>query len=246
MKQYEAVIKVMEENNGFATLSYLYENVLKIKECVWKTKTPFASIRRIVQERDEIFKIKPGLWALKKYKDKLPPDVKALMEEGQNKLSKNENTHTYYQLLLVEIGNLKKFQTYVPAQDKNKNFANKRLKDIVTIEKIPQFTYSNIVKKVKSIDTFWFNERKFPADIFEIEHTTHFKNSLLKFLELQDFKTNMFIVADSNKKNEFNKMLSLNAFLPIKNIVKFLSFEEVAKWHSKLTELMVVENYLNI
>jgi hypothetical protein len=30
MKQYEAVIKVMEENGGFATLSYLYENALKV------------------------------------------------------------------------------------------------------------------------------------------------------------------------------------------------------------------------
>jgi hypothetical protein len=50
MRQYEAVIKVMEENGGFATLSYLYEKALKVPGVVWKTKTPFASIRRIVQD----------------------------------------------------------------------------------------------------------------------------------------------------------------------------------------------------
>ena len=44
MKQYEAVIKVMEENGGFATLGFLNQEVLKIKDCEWKTKTPFASM----------------------------------------------------------------------------------------------------------------------------------------------------------------------------------------------------------
>ena len=60
MKQYEAVTKVMEENGGFATLGCLYQNVLKVPNCEWKTKTRFASIRRIVQDERFFFKIKPG------------------------------------------------------------------------------------------------------------------------------------------------------------------------------------------
>ncbi len=64
MKQHEAVIQAMEENDGYATLGYLYQTVLKIPGCEWKTKTPFASIRRIVQQNPNFFKIKPGLWAL--------------------------------------------------------------------------------------------------------------------------------------------------------------------------------------
>ena len=32
MKQYEAVIKVMEENGGYATLGHLYQNVLKVPD----------------------------------------------------------------------------------------------------------------------------------------------------------------------------------------------------------------------
>jgi hypothetical protein len=70
MKQYEAVIKVMEENGGFATLGYLYHEVLKVPGVEWKTKTPFASIRRIVQDGRFFFKIKPGLWALLSHKNK--------------------------------------------------------------------------------------------------------------------------------------------------------------------------------
>ena len=61
MKQYEAVITTLEKLGGQATLGELNQEVMKIKECEWNTKTPFASIRRIVQERPEIFKVRPGL-----------------------------------------------------------------------------------------------------------------------------------------------------------------------------------------
>lgn len=39
------------------------------------TKTPCATIRRIVQDTRFFFKIKPGLWALKSYKNKLPGEI---------------------------------------------------------------------------------------------------------------------------------------------------------------------------
>ncbi len=56
MKQYEQVIQVMRENGGFATLGFLNPTLDVSK---WKTKTPFASIRRIVQDERFFFKIKP-------------------------------------------------------------------------------------------------------------------------------------------------------------------------------------------
>ena len=52
MKQYEAVIQTLERLGGIATLGQLNQEVFKIKDCEWKTKTPFASIRRIVQENE--------------------------------------------------------------------------------------------------------------------------------------------------------------------------------------------------
>ena len=103
MKQYEAVIKVMEKNGGYATLGFLNQHVLKVDGCKWATKTPFASIRRIVQDERFFFKIQPGLWALKSQRDKLPPEI--FPEKGQGKAKKEEYSHTYYQGLLVEVGN---------------------------------------------------------------------------------------------------------------------------------------------
>lgn len=58
MTQEEQVIRTLKELGGFATLRKLYETV---DFSTWKTKTPEASIRQIVQKSREIFKIQPGL-----------------------------------------------------------------------------------------------------------------------------------------------------------------------------------------
>ncbi|MCL4546620.1 MAG: winged helix-turn-helix domain-containing protein, partial [Deltaproteobacteria bacterium] len=180
MKQYEAVIKVMEENGGYTTLGFLNQNVLKVKDCEWKTETPFASIRRIVQDERFFFKIKPGLWALKSFKDKLPPEIfptDKIPESEQEILN-----HAYYQGLLVEIGNLKKYVTFVPNQDKNKLFLDKKLNEISSQTDFYLFGYSDIVQKAKTIDVCWFNSRKMPNSLFEVGNISGGN------LSLKDFK----------------------------------------------------------
>lgn len=180
MQQHEAVIKVMEENGGYATLGFLNQNVLKVKDCEWKTKTPFASIRRIVQDERFFFKIKPGLWALRSHKDRLPPEISPT--NTVPKLEQEIFNHSYYQGLLVEIGNLKKYETFVPSQDKNKKFLGKTLGQISSQMDFYQFGYDHITRKAKTVDVSWFNARKMPSVLFEVEHSTDIQNSLLKFV----------------------------------------------------------------
>lgn len=242
MKQHEAVIKVMEENGGFATLSYLYENALKVLEVIWKTKTPFATIRRIVQDKRFFFKIKPGLWALKTYKNKLPLEILSLIEEEKEIGKEGKFTHSYYQGMIVEIGNIKGFKTYVPSQDKNKKFLSRPLKELVNLNDIFKFTYEDVIQKIQSIDVFWFNERKFPAHIFEVEHSTDFKNALLKFLELQDFNVQMYIVSYKERRREFMSKIEFSGFKPIKIKTRFISYEEVSQWYAKSYEPMLTES----
>jgi len=230
MTQYEAVIKAMEDNGGFATLGYLYQHVLKIPGVYWGTKTPFASMRRIVQERPEIFRIRPGLWALKAWSDKLPKEIQPKQPQRQQVLY----DHTYYQGLLLQIGKLKNFDTFVPAQDKNKKFLGKqKLGDIATIEGICAFGYDRFVAQARTIDVIWFNDRRMPASLFEIEHSTDIKNSLIKFVELQDFRTDMFIVADEARQRQFKKVMDMTAFSPIRKFVEFLSYERLSDQHAE-------------
>jgi hypothetical protein len=240
MKQYEAVIKIMEGNGGYATLRFLNQNVLKVEGVKWKTKTPFASIRRIVQDDRFFFKIRPGLWALKSFKDNLPPDI--FPTEDQPKQRYEEYSHTFYQGLLIEIGNFNGFQTFIPNQDKNKNYLGKKLSEIATISEIYEFSYPSIVAITKNIDVIWFNERNMPSNIFEIEHTTAIHNSLIKFVELQDFYARYYIVADEVRRKEFQSKLALKAFYPIAKRVWFWSYDDVAELHARTDELMSIKS----
>ena len=226
MKQYEAVIKVMESKGGYATLGSLNQEVLKIKECEWKTKTPFASIRRIVQDKKLFFKIRPGLWALLAYKEKLPPEI--LSAKNLPKSAQEEYNHTYYQGQIVEIGNLKGYQTFIPNQDKNKLYLGRKLCEMATLSNIYRFGYDHILQRAKTVDVTWFNERNMPANLFEVDHSTPIQNSLLKFMELRDFYAYFFVVADSVRKTEFDtKLSSYSTFTPIRNRTGFISYEEV-------------------
>lgn len=242
MKQYEAVIRVMEGKGGYATLGLLYQEVLKVPGVKWKTKTPFASIRRIVQDSRFFFKIKPGLWALRECRDKLPIEILPTKEISPSK--KTEFNHTYYQGLLLEIGNLKKFQTSVPPQDKNRKYLGKTLEHIATIKNFYNFTYEYLVKKAQTVDVIWFNERKMPNSFFEVEHTTDMVHSLLKFVELQDFYSKFYIVANKLREREFKSKLSYDAFSVLYSRVHFVSYEVVSNWHSKTYELIILENKL--
>jgi hypothetical protein len=244
MKQYEAVIKVMDEHGGYATLGQLYQYALKIHGVDWKTKTPYASIRRIVQDNRYFFKIRPGLWALNSRKT----DVlsKFNLSKNTSKITENEFSHTYYQGLIVEIGKLKGFTAFVPNQDKNKIYLSKRLCEFTTDIKQYDFSYPELVRKAISVDVSWFNDRRLPDSFFEIEHTTSIDRSLLKFLEFQDFNIKFTIVADKMRKKEFDHKLKSAAFNPINKRVQFADYDLISRYHSKIFELNQISNLLSL
>lgn len=233
MKQYEAVIETLELLGGVATLGELNREVFKIKNCEWKTKTPFASIRRIVQQTKGIYKIKPGLYGLEKYR-KLIEDKGIVMETEKNKNSDDVRkfNHTYYQGILLIVGKYHDMQTFIPQQDKNKKFYNgQRLQELSTLTEQPPYSYPQIIKRSSTIDTIWFNKRNMPHSFFEIEHSTDIQNSLLKFNDLQDFYARMAIVADIKRKPEFESKMSFHAFdeLRLNKRVSFLSYDALIK-----------------
>jgi hypothetical protein len=55
------------------------------------------------------------------------------------------------------------FETFVPKQDKKKLFLNKPLCEISTLGTIHLFSYDDFVKRARTIDVIWFNERKMPS-----------------------------------------------------------------------------------
>ncbi len=112
-------------------MAHLYRTVPKIPNCEWKTKTPFASIRRIVQTNPSFFRVRPGLWALTEERGNVLR-MFSLTENASSEKAEEFN-HSYYQGLIVEIGNLRGYETFIPNQDKNKLFLSKRLADVASL-----------------------------------------------------------------------------------------------------------------
>ncbi len=247
MKQYEAVILTLEKLGGVATLGQLNQEVFKIKECEWKTKTPFATIRRIVQENENIYKIKPGLWALKSHRKELEQRG-IVVETEKNKGSKElvDFNHSYYQGLLVSIGNMKKMGTFIPNQDKNKMFLHEKLGDLRTVQEIPRYSYDSLVSRSSTIDVIWFNERQMPDSFFEVEHSTDIQNSLMKFYDLQDFYTRMFIVADERRQSEYDKKIAYGSFAKLKKDkrVSFLSYDDLERQYKQTIEFQNIHTVI--
>lgn len=228
--QFEYVIEVMQQNGGYATLGYLNQTV---DTSNWKTKTPFATIRRIVQDERFFFKIKPGLWALNSERENVLKKFDILQDSPKKQ---ELFDHSYYQGLIVEIGNIKGFNTFVPNQDKNRKYLDKPLKDITKLDSIYQFSYDRIVSKARTIDAIWFNKRKLPSYFFEVEHSTDFYNSFIKFHELQDFHSNFIIVSSEKKYKQYIDKLENNIFYSIKGRVEFMGYEKLSKWHTHSSE----------
>lgn len=227
MKQKDYVIKAMEQNGGYATFQQLNQMV---DFTTWGTKTPFASIRRIVQTNNEFFRIQPGLWALKDYEKEVMDKFDIVPSDSK---SVAEFTHAYYQGIIVEIGNIRKYATYVPPQDKNKKFLGQSLSQLIATDTIYDFTYPEILKRAKTVDAIWFNERKMPCAFYEVEHSTDIKNSLNKFYELQDFRAKFYIVAAKERKAQFSDIISASIYRPIKELVAFVDYDALIKQYEK-------------
>lgn len=227
MEQKEYVIKAMEKNGGYATFQKLNSSV-DFSE--WGTKTPYASIRRIVQTNKEFFRIEAGLWGLTEQKETI---LKKLDIKDGDKKSMADFTHGYIQGIITEIGNKKHYSTYIPPQDKNRKFLERKLCDVATVPQIYNFTYPEILKFAKTVDVIWFNERNLPNAFYEVEHTTDIKNSLDKFYELQDYRAKFYIVAAQERKRQFESILNKSIYNGIRDFVKFVSYDTLMQQYEK-------------
>ena len=233
MNQREAVIEAMRANGGYATLGRLYSEALKMRGVEWRTKTPFKSINRIVQDPRYFFRIRPGLWALLEARGRLPT--------GLEKRPKPESEHTYYQGLLVELGNLRKQQTFVPRQDRNKSFLGKPLGGLATLKDMHPFTYPEIVRRASAVDVVWFSERKFPSEFIEVENTTDMNGAFLKFALFEAFNCTFRVVAPVARKREFQSKLQHPSFMPVARRTYFTSYDVVAEMHAKANEAAALQ-----
>lgn len=113
-------------------------------------------------------------------------------------------------------------------------FLDGTLADVRSLENIPQFGYSDFVRRAQTVDVVWFNGRGMPDSLFEVELSTGFRNPLHKFLDLQDYRARFAVVADVSRKRQFEKRVDQTGFEQIRDRVDFLNFDEVSRLHSAI------------
>lgn len=237
----EAIERAIIQNGYIATLKEIYKIAPVFKN--FSGLTPDRTINERVQRDKRFIKLKPGLYGLADHLDRLPDEFNPKVSKTQ--ADEDKITHAYIQGMLLEIGNSRGFQTFAP--DKSARFTTQKLCDIMTLQEIPKFTFDHILQSTKFIDVIWFNERNFPDTIFEVENSTNFRNSLVKFVELQDFATSMIMIApnDKSKLNKYNQEIEKSAFSSIKDRVKFRNYDKVVGFYNAQIAVNQYKNFLS-
>lgn len=235
-----AILNVLEKHSGIATLKNFYEEVPPQIE---KTRTTDARhdirgyLRRLKNVKKEIKQIGLSTYALLNVKAE-----NVLYESIQDKkfekeffgLPKNQ-IHDYVEGMLIEIGNLKNYQTYTP--DKNVIFNGESLGELVAYNELPKFTYQDILNTIKQIDVIWFRDR-FPYLTFDVEFSTQVSMALIRANELRNFKATFYVVADESKESLFKTKVNTSTFQSIKDEMKFITIKSVFNDYKNL----VLEN----
>ena len=241
MTYADAIERVMLDNGGYAPLSLLYRDVWKHKDRrKIKGLTPNDTIRRWVQTdtRSRFVRIGLGVYALESVYQagKLPVASPAQPPK--------ERRHSEIEGMLIEIGNLTPgvANTYTP--DRSAVFQNKKLGNIATLEESPKFTYPEVVKVVKRVDVIWFNRFKegsedgYPTHAYEVEHSGRFDRALARLSMLLNFRTELYCIAESRRKREYERLIAMPVYQEVAAYCKFRTYEDVeADYKTRLRRL---------
>jgi len=147
-------------------------------------------------------------------------------EIGEKELTRPIISHTMAQKLLVELGNLLGYDTYVPPEDYNKKVNGKTLGELATLKEIPPFTYPKTLETVKHIDVMWFEE-EFPKYCFEVEDSTDVIKGLLRLYRIRQLQIVSVIVGPESKRSKFLREIEKDPFHKLKDKYRFISYEEL-------------------
>lgn len=228
----------MLENNGKASLNYLYKQAGNFKELPvgdWKKTLRGVLYREVNKGRFK--KIGLGVYALEYYENETSAYTFAAGEKPiEEYLKIIKDRHSAVEGMLLEIGTFFDYTTYT--SDLNKNFDGKRLSDLCGVTEIPDFTYKELKSVISKYDTIWFTKSRllFPKYIFEVEHTTDFTNSMLKMYQLLNYDTKFVLVASEKRKKLFIDRINKEPFVSEKERFVFRSIEDVVKLYFNSVE----------
>lgn len=160
-------------------------------------------------------------------------------QEEEMRNTVEESLHTVLQGRLLEIGNLRGFETFCP--DKSRKFNDRKLEEISTLKTCPELQFSDY-NLLRQIDVMWFRPRGnnfIPEYAFEVELSTGVWSGVGRMSTLIDYKNvNFYVIANDARKYK----QVINSFNEYGDRFRFVANDLVGKLYSaelNLRELRV-------
>ncbi len=144
-----------------------------------------------------------------------PPIIK---EEAKNTVE--ESLHSVLQGRLIEIGNIRGYETYCP--DKSRIFNDRKLDEIASLKSCPELQFSDY-NLLRQIDVLWFRPKGnifIPEKAFEVELSTGVWSGVGRMATLLDY-SNVGLYIISNDAKKYNQVIF--SFFDISNRYKFIA-----------------------
>ncbi len=223
----DIVKNALEELGGQAHLS----EINKIIEGHPKTRTNPTwqnTIRRVVRQYKIFEPVPPersGVYRLTK---------EAQIEARPQGLTKTPDIdHGIVQGMLVALGKIYGYETYVPRYDQTTRvFQGKALREFISVSDCTDIFEGPNLSKIREIDVMWFDEDDyglFPVYAFEVEGTTDVKRGMDRLLKIpKRFSTYLFIIAPGKKEKDlFDRFINQTPFRDFRNKFRFRFYEEL-------------------
>lgn len=239
MTKVEAIEKVMEDNGGTASLELIYNNICKYYPSAKDSEKWDAGIRgvlyREIRNKKHFKKIGLSIYALADYK-----------EESKPHASDKIRMHSYIEGICIELGNFNGFDTFTA--DPSAFYRDKlQLKNFITLNELPQFSYPQILHEAKRIDVLWFNKKglAFPQMVFEVVDSINTLNGAFnRSLQLRNFRTKFYIVAPEKHREKYNQTIELETYQENNERFHFINYDEIIELYESTAKVNKLESKL--
>jgi hypothetical protein len=127
--------------------------------------------------------------------------------EDEIKNTVEESLHSIMQGRLIEIGNIRGYETFCP--DKSRKFNDEKLDKLTTLKSCPQLQFSDY-NLLRQIDVLWFKPKGnyfIPEYAFEVEISTGIWSGVGRMATLIDY-SNVGLYIISNDIKKYNQVMS--------------------------------------
>jgi hypothetical protein len=229
----DVVAQALAELGGEAHLSVINERVAGDPKTL-TNPTWQATVRRVVRQYSAFAPVPPDNSGV--YRLVSAPDTAPQAADLAGQLP--DVDHSVAQGMLVNLGRIYGYETYVPKSDQTRReFQGRPLAESASVRDCDEVFEGPNLRKVREVDVLWFAEDDYglyPVYAFEVEHTTKVKSGLDRLLKIpQRFNSRLFIIGpDEETAALFSRLVGQAPFREHRERFAYRLYEQLQAVHN--------------